>query len=490
MISQSIHPERGPGSNGFSGSAAQGRCMAPAEFMQVGASRGATVASIVLPGSEDPAALLKRGGLTLDWKLGDRTVTVSRFQEQPLRRVVDQSLALPTLYLHFLDSTFLPAQYELSNTLRAGNDNDELIVVLPAAFTTDEDRTLRNRSVSTELRTKLQAVLQFLRSQGEAITSTPTPQQTGSFGVNSAKYKAAGAPSRLFYSLKTARPKAEISLNKPAFGIPDQAELYLFAENHVSVAYMDDETKCDFEACIEELPTMTGDFKSLGDFLKVFYEGGFAYNRKIESGSGSYLPKTCAVACMSVVPAYAGQAGIATGYPYLLDARFLSFAATVPVTIRSITEMSPRHARYGLCFTRCVFVWGEGTAARPALGANDTLNFCSVLPHGGFYYVPKSLREYQEFGAFIYPFGEDRSVLEAPLDISDFEGGGSANAGSRSRPDDGERRTCVICLDGEATMATVPCGHRAYCADCGADPRERGPCPVCRQSVTNIIRIY
>merc|ERR1719174_1830619 len=103
-----------------------------------------------------------------------------------------------------------------------------------------------------------------------------------------------------------------------------------------------------FEKCIEELLQGGEGFAKFGVFLKVFYEGGFAYNQKIQMGKG-YLPKNLGIACMDVVPAFDGQSGISTGYPYLLESRFLPFIDTVPVTIRGIANLSNRHKRYGIC---------------------------------------------------------------------------------------------------------------------------------------------
>merc|ERR1712048_1541081 len=109
---------------------------------------------------------------------------------------------------------------------------------------------------------------------------------------------------------------------------------------------------------------------------------------------------------MGVTPAFEGQVGIATGYPYLVHPKFFRFADTVPVTIGAISSMSGRHGRYGLCFTRCVFVWEGDTFA-----TDGVLSFCSIIPQGGFFYVPETLREHTEQGGFIYAFGEDKELL-------------------------------------------------------------------------------
>jgi len=297
--------------------------------------------------------------------------------------------------------------------------------------------------------------------------------------------------NRLYFSLQTSRPKAPISLDKKAFGIPEEASLYLFAQNHVSVAFMHQQDKEAFERCILELPDVAEqDVKDFAIFLKVFYEGGFAYNQKIDVGGNGYIPKNVGIACMGVVKAFEGQSGISTGYPYLMESRFLPFCDTVPVTIGAITSMSERHARYGLCFTRCVFVWET-----EALQREGVLNFASIIPHGGFYYTPKTLRKHWAKGGFVYAFGEAKEELEAPVS----EGGRGTDGVGRTvgqqvnstvREDDSRRR-CVICLDEDATYASLPCGHLAYCANCqGLATQRKLTCPVCRSTVSEKIRIY
>jgi len=174
----------------------------------------------------------------------------------------------------------------------------------------------------------------------------------GAFGPNR-NFRVKVDPQRLFFSLKTSRPKAPISLDKSLFGIPGRADIYLFAENHDSVNHMPGKVKEAFHFCIQELPESgSPEMQKFATFLNIFYEGGFAYNLKRYTGGRGYIPYNVGIAGLGVVPSFDGQTGIATGYPYLLKHQFLSFNDTVPVTIGAITEMSPRHARYGLCFTR------------------------------------------------------------------------------------------------------------------------------------------
>ena len=46
---------------------------------------------------------------------------------------------------------------------------------------------------------------------------------------------------------------------------------------------------------------------------------------------------------------------------------------------------------------------------------------------------------------------------------------------------------CVICCDGDAEYAAVPCGHRGLCANCSQTVSE---CPVCRATMTAVLRVF
>ena len=46
---------------------------------------------------------------------------------------------------------------------------------------------------------------------------------------------------------------------------------------------------------------------------------------------------------------------------------------------------------------------------------------------------------------------------------------------------------CVVCLENEAVMALMPCGHRCACEACAPNLRN---CPMCRQPVRESTRIY
>lgn len=195
----------------------------------------------------------------------------------------------------------------------------------------------------------------------------------------------------------------------------------------------------------------------------------------------AYLPKLVGLACMSTLPAFEGQSGISTGYPYKIPAGHLLFTDSVPVTIKPISNMSALHKRYGLSFTRCVdFEREPGT---------EHAYFTNVVPFGGFFYLPETPDQYAEKGAFLYAFGESderTTALTAEVSLGqDTTGSGYAPA-PHPRTAESQRRVCTICLDSEATVATIPCGHLAFCRSCSA----LATCPVCRQAVSNTQAIF
>lgn len=50
-----------------------------------------------------------------------------------------------------------------------------------------------------------------------------------------------------------------------------------------------------------------------------------------------------------------------------------------------------------------------------------------------------------------------------------------------------EQRLCKICLDEDAGVLFEPCGHICCCTSCGVPLQQ---CPICRTSITNIIKAY
>jgi hypothetical protein len=324
-------------------------------------------------------------------------------------QVVDAELALPTLYLHMLDGRFVPTAGRMNNALRSGNDNSEILLVLPETYLAHT--SVASAGTDASLAGSLEAVLTFLRSQGEVESSACTARAGG---LGSQDFSCAMNVNRLYFRLGASRPKCAVTLDKRLFGIPTDADLYLFAQNHESVTYMSEDVREAFELCIQELPGSDSvDLRALGVSLKIFFEGGFAYNKKESVSASCYLPKVVGIGALGVTPAFEGQGGITTGYPYRFDSNFFQYLDTVPVSIAGISAMSERHGRYGVCFTRCVFIWDGG-----ALESEGKLDFCAPAPHGGFFYMPKDLAQYQTLGGLLYAFGEARDDLEASVSVA------------------------------------------------------------------------
>jgi len=61
---------------------------------------------------------------------------------------------------------------------------------------------------------------------------------------------------------------------------------------------------------------------------------------------------------------------------------------------------------------------------------------------------------------------------------------------ARAAAEPAAANVCVVCLEHDAVIAALPCGHRCLCA---ADSQRLGvrmPCPVCREPVQQFQRIY
>ncbi|OWZ23018.1 hypothetical protein PHMEG_0002165 [Phytophthora megakarya] len=64
-----------------------------------------------------------------------------------------------------------------------------------------------------------------------------------------------------------------------------------------------------------------------------------------------------------------------------------------------------------------------------------------------------------------------------------------SNPGQNSEAHGGDE--CVICFDGAQEAVCVPCGHNAVCMDCAQELLDTTRlCPVCRQQVREVIRLY
>ena len=77
---------------------------------------------------------------------------------------------------------------------------------------------------------------------------------------------------------------------------------------------------------------------------------------------------------------------------------------------------------------------------------------------------------------------------------------GRKSGGSRRRPTPSAPpppldsvATCVVCIDAPPTHCFSPCGHKAICEDCASHPPSASgwkKCPVCRNQVSAVIRIF
>jgi len=49
---------------------------------------------------------------------------------------------------------------------------------------------------------------------------------------------------------------------------------------------------------------------------------------------------------------------------------------------------------------------------------------------------------------------------------------------------------CSICIDNIKSHIIVPCGHKSICGDCAPQILQGGTCPICRQDIQSIIKVY
>jgi hypothetical protein len=84
----------------------------------------------------------------------------------------------------------------------------------------------------------------------------------------------------------------------------------------------------------------------------------------------------------------------------------------------------------------------------------------------------------------VTPFDEARVVKHAnPAALATYKRAISESANVAP--------VCMICLEGPKVIALLPCGHRAYCAECFIDPiLSQGNCPYCRTPITGTVRLF
>ena len=66
---------------------------------------------------------------------------------------------------------------------------------------------------------------------------------------------------------------------------------------------------------------------------------------------------------------------------------------------------------------------------------------------------------------------------QQPMSQDEVDQSGKAN----------EDNECVICFDKPKQYLCVPCGHLCFCQDCKNATKD---CPICRQKVVQIIKLF
>lgn len=70
---------------------------------------------------------------------------------------------------------------------------------------------------------------------------------------------------------------------------------------------------------------------------------------------------------------------------------------------------------------------------------------------------------------------------QMPMNKRIYENGKNIN------DSDSDTNSCVICLDQKSNTTFIPCGHVATCETCSTKVQQ---CPVCRETITNIQKLY
>jgi hypothetical protein len=84
----------------------------------------------------------------------------------------------------------------------------------------------------------------------------------------------------------------------------------------------------------------------------------------------------------------------------------------------------------------------------------------------------------------VTPFDEARVVKHAnPVALAAYKRAISESANAAP--------VCMICMENPKIIALLPCGHKAYCAECFIDPiLGQGNCPYCRTPITGTVRLF
>ena len=64
------------------------------------------------------------------------------------------------------------------------------------------------------------------------------------------------------------------------------------------------------------------------------------------------------------------------------------------------------------------------------------------------------------------------------------------NNGKEQKIEEDENTNCIICFEKKKDQLILPCRHLALCSDCIPGIKELGSCPVCRATITQILKVY
>jgi len=81
-----------------------------------------------------------------------------------------------------------------------------------------------------------------------------------------------------------------------------------------------------------------------------------------------------------------------------------------------------------------------------------------------------------------------KRTIKSELEMSIISGEGSANFLPSAPPIE---RDCIICYGRSKNALLAPCGHVILCQQCANELKRAGqPCPICREKVENVYRVY
>ena len=79
-----------------------------------------------------------------------------------------------------------------------------------------------------------------------------------------------------------------------------------------------------------------------------------------------------------------------------------------------------------------------------------------------------------------------------------FSGGGGGFGGEAANEDESDEakdnasNECSVCFENAVDCVLYTCGHMCLCYDCAVDIKDNqgALCPICRQAIKDIIKIY